>query len=149
MGESQSTKATIPLKVMKNLSALSPHHNRAALHSLLSHAWGYLPLASPFLCQPPEEPSRLTRLKQLCRSPKPRPWLLGSFEECSMLAQCFQPTTQKLQQSGWKTSNDNDPIWSWTHNTFLNTAMHLSFFNFLSITPQQTVSAISPIIQKR
>lgn len=38
MGESESTKAAIPLKAMKNLHALGPHYNRATLCSLLSHA---------------------------------------------------------------------------------------------------------------
>lgn len=55
--------------------------------------------------------------------------------------------TQKLQQSGWKTSNYNDPTWSWNHNTFLNTACtSLSSFNLLSTPQKQAVSA-TPIIQ--
>lgn len=144
MKDSRTTKATIPLKAMESLSALSSHHNRATLHHpLLSHAWDHTPLASPSLCQPPEELSRLTRLTQAdLQSP-------GSNSLAPVKnAQCSQPTTQEVQQSVWKTSNENDPIWSWTHNTFLNTAMHLTSFNLLNIPPKQTISVI-PVIQKR
>lgn len=78
MGESKNSKATVPLEAVKNLSGLRPHHNRAILYSA-QPCLRPPPLASPSFCQPPAEPSRLTRPMQaveVTKAKAPSDWLL-------------------------------------------------------------------------
>lgn len=78
MGETKNSKATIPLKAMKNLSALSPHHSRALL-PFTQPCSRPPPRASPSLHQPLEEHSRLsglTQAVQVTNAKAPIDWLL-------------------------------------------------------------------------
>lgn len=96
MGDSKNTKATILLKAIKSSSVLSPYHNRATLHPLLSHAWGHPPLASPSVCQLPEEPSRLTGLTQavqITKTKAPVVWLLWRMVNANSVFSVHDPET--------------------------------------------------------
>lgn len=90
MGDSKNTKATIPLKAIQSSSVLGPYHNRATLHP---------PLASPSVCQLPEDPSRLTGLTQavqITKAKAPVAWLLWRMVHANSMISAHDPETQAV-----------------------------------------------------